>query len=173
MKPLLGLSLGLMLTVAAASVYAQDKKVDNASKNFIKAAIEGNNAEIELGKLAQEKGQSDAVKQFGRMLAADHQKDNEEARSVAGTVGVKAPRARQVTIEANLKLKARSGNAFDRAFADAMVSDHDKEIKRYRQQSTKNDPVGQYARRALLTLEKHLQQAQQIQQQLNETTGRN
>jgi putative membrane protein len=36
-----------------------------ASKSFITKAIEGNRAEIELGKLAQEKGKSDAVKQYG------------------------------------------------------------------------------------------------------------
>jgi putative membrane protein len=44
----------------------------------MKAAIEGNFAEIDMGKLAQEKGNSDEVRQFGTMLVKDHTDANEK-----------------------------------------------------------------------------------------------
>jgi putative membrane protein len=45
---------------------------DKASEKFIKEAIEGNLAEVAVGKLAQEKGQSDGVRAFGAQLVNDH-----------------------------------------------------------------------------------------------------
>jgi putative membrane protein len=45
---------------------------DRATEKFIKEAIEGNLAEVQVGKLAQDKGQRADVKSFGQMLASDH-----------------------------------------------------------------------------------------------------
>jgi len=171
MKQIARLGLGLAITLASAGAHAQTEAADATSKAFIKTAIQGNNAEIGLGKLALNKGQSNAVKQFGQTVVTDHQKANEEAKTAANAVGVKPPDATLVTIGTLLKLQAQSGNAFDRSFIEAMVSDHRKDIKEYQEQSGKNDAVGQYAKRALPTLQKHLQEAEQIQQQLNEITG--
>jgi predicted outer membrane protein len=76
-----------MLTVPYPAAFQQAQQPDKASQSFIKTAIEGNNAEIEVGKLAQhafgqpaavqqktksEKGQADTVKQYGAMLVKDH-----------------------------------------------------------------------------------------------------
>ncbi len=52
-----------------------------------------------------------------------------------------------------------------------MVSDHKSDIKEYQKEAAKNDPVGQYAKQALPMLQKHLQEAQQIQKNLQQTTG--
>jgi putative membrane protein len=172
MKPMaLGRALVLAIALAAAGAHAQSQDADENSKAFIKTAIQGNNAEIELGTLALSKGQSGAVKQFGQALVADHKKANEEAKAAANAVGVKPPNARLVSIGTMVKLKAESGNAFDRSFIDAMISDHRKDIKTYEEQSGKNNAVGQYAKQALPTLQKHLQEAERIRQQLNDVTG--
>ena len=58
------LAIGLAGALAATGAMAQTKQADKDSQKFIKAAIEGDIAEIDAGKLAQEKGQSDAVKQW-------------------------------------------------------------------------------------------------------------
>ena len=169
----LGLTLGLAIAVAAAGAHALTQEADATSKAFIKTAIQNNNAEIELGKLALSKGQSSAIKQFGQTLVTDRQKVNEEAKTAANAVGVKPPDATLVTIATLAKLNAQSGTAFDRSLIEAMVSDHRKDIKAYQEQSGKDNAVGQYAKQTLPTLQKHLQEAERIQQQLNETTGSN
>ena len=52
-----------------------------------------------------------------------------------------------------------------------MVSDHQSDIKEYQQEAQKSDAVGSYAKEALPTLQKHLQEAQQLQQKRQQTTG--
>jgi putative membrane protein len=153
---------------------AQTKNADKDSQKFIKGAIEGNIAEVDIGKLAEEKGKSDAVKKFGQMLQTDHGKANEEAKSVAQEVGVEPPTGASVGEKATyLKLKVLSGDTFDKSFANTMVSDHEKDIKEYQKASGKNDAVGEYAKKTLPTLQKHLQEAKQLQAQLKQqaTTG--
>ena len=153
---------------------AQAQKADKDSQKFIKSAIEGNIAEVDIGKLAQEKGKSEAVKKFGQMLQTDHAKANDEAKSVAQQVGVEPPSGASVGEKATyLKLKVLSGDTFDKSFANTMVSDHEGDIKEYQKASDKNDAVGEYAKKTLPTLQKHLQEAKQLQAQLKQqaTTG--
>ena len=69
--------LAAALILAAPLASAQDK----ASQKFLTKAIEGNYAEVEMGKLAQRNGGSDAVKSFGKMLEADHGEANQKAMS--------------------------------------------------------------------------------------------
>jgi putative membrane protein len=62
MHRLTAIAGALPLTISAA--HAQDKR----SQTFLTEAIQGNYAEVEMGKLAQDRGQSDKVKSFGQML---------------------------------------------------------------------------------------------------------
>jgi putative membrane protein len=153
----LGVAAALMCSIGLAS--AQDK----ASQKFIKEAIEGNLAEVQMGQLAQEKAQSADVKSFGQMLVQDHGQANQQLTSVAGNMGVTPPS------EPNRKQKAdharmtkMSGAKFDQAFAKHMVADHKKDIRDYDKQSKKNDAAGQYAQQTLPTLRKHLETSQSL-----------
>jgi putative membrane protein len=149
--------LGIALTTQA---WSADKK----DETFIRDAIEGNLAEVEMGKLAQDKGQSDAVKSFGQMLVTDHGNANQAATSVANQIGVTPPtEPNKVQKAMHDKLSKLSGNAFDKQFATEMVSDHKKDIQKYQQAAKKkNDPVADYANQTLPTLQKHLQTAQSL-----------
>jgi sporulation protein YlmC with PRC-barrel domain len=61
------------------------------------------------------------------------------------------------------KLSGLSGMAFDRAFADAMIDDHQKDIADYQEQaSANNGPASAVAAKELPTLQKHLLMAQDI-----------
>jgi hypothetical protein len=51
------------------------------------------------------------------------------------------------------------------------VSDHQSDIKEYQEEAQKSDAVGSYAKEALPTLQKHLQEAQKLDQTLKQTTG--
>jgi putative membrane protein len=95
---------------------------EKADQAFLTKAIQGNLAEVQMGKLAQEKGQSEGVKSFGQMLATDHADTNKKATETASKVGVAPPTApsSEQTAMYN-KLSKLSGDAFDRAFAKEMV----------------------------------------------------
>ena len=137
---------------------------DTASQKFIKEAIQGNLAEVAVGKLAQDKGKSDGVRSFGQMLATDHSAANQKATTVANTLGVTPPtepnKKQKTTYD---KLAKLSGDAFDREFAKAMVQDHKKDIKEFEKEAKKSDdPAAAFAKETLPTLHKHLETAQSL-----------
>jgi putative membrane protein len=137
---------------------------DRASEKFIKAAIEGNLAEVQVGKLAQEKGQRADVKSFGQMLASDHGGANQKAMQVASQLGVtppSEPNAKQKKVYD--RLSKLSGEKFDAAFAKEMVKDHKHDIKDF-EKAAKNtqEPAKSFASETLPTLRKHLETAQAL-----------
>ena len=160
------LAIGLASVLAAGAATAQTKQVDKDSQKFITTAIEGDIAEINVGQLAQEKSQNEAVKQYGAMLVKDHGDHKAKAEAVASEIGVKPPTGSSMGEKATYaKLKVLSGATFDRSFAKSMVSDHQADIKEYQKESGKSDPVGQLAKATLPTLQKHLKAAQDLEKQ--------
>lgn len=157
------LAIGLAGALAATGAMAQTKQADKDSQKFIKAAIQGDIAEVDVGKLAQEKGQSDAVKQYGAMLVKDHGAHKTKAEEVAKQLGVEPPTGSSLGAKTTYaKLKLLSGKSFDKSFAKSMVKDHQDDIKEYKKEASKSDVAGQLAKETLPTLQHHLQAAQQL-----------
>jgi putative membrane protein len=143
-----------------------DGVTDKASQKFISSAIRGDIAEVDFGKLAQEKGQSDAVKQYGAMLVKDHGDHKTKAEQVASELGVTPPTGSGIGAKATYaKLTILSGASFDRSFAKSMVKDHQEDIKEYRQEATKADAASRLAKETLPILQKHLQEAQALEKE--------
>jgi putative membrane protein len=167
------LAIGLAGALLATAAVAQPKQADKDSQKFIKAAIQGDIAEIDVGKLAQEKGQSDAVKQFGAMLVKDHTAHKAKAEEVASQLGVTPPTGSGFGEKATYaKLKLLSGASFDKSFAKAMVSDHQSDIKDYKKEASKRDAAGQLAKDTLPVLRKHLEAAEQLTAQNQKQSSR-
>jgi putative membrane protein len=138
---------------------------DRASEKFVKEAIEGNLAEVEVGRLAQEKGQRADVKSFGQMLASDHGGANQKAMQIANQLGVTPPNEPNAKGKKVYdKLSRLSGDKFDAAFAKEMVKDHKADIKKF-EKAAKNtqEPAKSFAAETLPTLRKHLETAQGLE----------
>lgn len=143
----------------------RDRMKDNAGQAFIEDAIKGNFAEVQLGQLAQQKSSNSQVKSFGTMLEKDHSAANDAAKQAAQTLGVTAPTGPSAMQKQTYdKLAKLSGNDFDKQFAQDMVADHEKDIKKYEQASKHNDAAGAYAQKVLPKLREHLQHAHSLQQ---------
>jgi putative membrane protein len=161
----LGVVAVLAAVVVAGPAWAQgtSAKADKASQTFITKAIEGNYAEVEMGKLAQQNGQSDAVKSFGQMLMSDHGSANDKAIAAAKDIGVTPPSGPNAKQKKDYdKMAKLNGAAFDKAFAQHMVADHKKDISEYQKEAKKKDAAGQYADQSLPVLKKHLETAQSL-----------
>lgn len=168
---MLAIALAAAFAFGATAAQAQGQKPDSDSKSFIKTAIESNYAEINVGKLAQEKGKSEGVKQYGKMLVDDHTAANDKAIAAAKQMGVTPPSGSSLMEKGTyLKLKVLSGDSFDKSFISSMISDHKSDIKEFQTESGKNDLAGKFAKDALPTLQKHLQEAERLQSQ-TQTTG--
>ena len=168
-----GVSLATALACAATGAWAQTKP-DKAAQTFVTKAVQGNLAEVSMGQLAQEKGDSDGVRSFGQQLVTDHTAANKRAVSIASEMGMtppSEPSAKQ-TSEAE-KMAKMSGAAFDRAFVQHMLADHRKEIAAYRKAGKmKNEATAAYATETLPTLEKHLETAQSLAKASGKGSGK-
>ncbi len=60
-------------------------------RKFVTKAAEGGIAEVQLGKLAQQKASNDQVKQFGQRMVTDHGSANEKLKAVASGKGISLP----------------------------------------------------------------------------------
>jgi putative membrane protein len=156
--------LSLGIAVAMLGIAAAAPATDKSSKKFITEAIEGNLAEVQVGKLAQEKSMDDGVRSFGDMLVKDHSAGNEKAASVANAIGVMPPKEPNTKQKAMYdKLSKLSGNAFDREFIKMMVDDHKKDIKEFEKEAkSSNEQVAAFAKDTLPTLHEHLEAAQSL-----------
>jgi len=154
----LGVTLGLAI-VFATPCFAQD----TASQKFLKEAIEGNFAEVQMGQLAKKQASSDGVRSFGEMLEKDHSAANQKATAAATSLGLTPPTSPNKKQKADYeKMSKLSGAQFDKMFATHMVADHKKDIKEYEKAAKKKDAAGSYATETLPTLRKHLEAAQSL-----------
>src|SRR5918912_462501 len=78
--------LCLMMCVAVAGCSS-----GGDSRKFMTAAAQGGLAEVQLGRLAAERGGSEAVKQFGQHMVMDHSKANQELMQLAQRKGITLP----------------------------------------------------------------------------------
>lgn len=140
-------------------------KLSSADSKFVMEAAMGGLMEVELGRLATEKGSSDAVKSFGQRMVDDHSKANAELTQLASTKGVTLPTELDEKHRNDVtKLSTLSGTEFDRAYSKAMLNDHVKDVAAFEKQSSKGaDPdIKAFANKTLPTLKEHLELAKSL-----------
>src|SRR4051812_15894337 len=148
-----------------------DTKTMNDTKaspeqHFIMEAANGGLAEVELGRLATEKASKDEVKKFGQRMVDDHGKANDELKTLAQNKKVALPTDLDPKDKAlHDKLAKLSGPAFDRAYMQAMLADHQKDVSEFRTESKSGTDadVKAWAAKTLPTLEDHLKMARDTQ----------
>lgn len=134
-----------------------------ADKSFVEKAAVGGLAEVQMGKMAQQKGSSDQVKQFGSRMVEDHSKANDELKQVASSKGITLPTDLDAKHKSKMeKMQKLSGAQFDRAYMDDMVSDHKQDVADFKKEanSGKDSDIKAFAAKTLPTLEDHLKMAQ-------------
>jgi putative membrane protein len=152
-----------MLVMGAGSAFAQAPAKANRGQKFVMEAAKGGMAEVELGKIAVEKGASPEVKSFGQRMVDDHGRAGDELKTLAKNKGITLP----ADIDAKDKalrdrLLKLSGDGFDRAYMAAMLDDHRKDVSAFRieARSGKDADVKAWAAKTLPTLTEHLKLAQ-------------
>jgi putative membrane protein len=155
----------------ATSAFAQNPPRANSSGSadieFVVDAAKGGMAEVALGRLATERAKNDEVKRFGQHMVDDHTKAGEQLKSIAESKGIKLPQDIDAKDRALLnRLQKLNGAAFDRAYMQAMVSDHVKDVSEFKHEANAGrDPqMKSFASTTLPTLEEHLQHARQARQ---------
>jgi putative membrane protein len=146
---------------AGATAMAAAAPLNNSA--FLHYAIQDDNAGVKFGALAEKRGSTPEVRQFGTTLRTDNEAARTQAVETAKTAGVTAP----VGMSGNATrvyndLAKLSGPAFDKAFARAVVAQRQKEVETFTAKAGETGKVSDLAKDQLPTLQKQLQTAQTL-----------
>jgi putative membrane protein len=143
-------------------------------QQFLSEMAHGNIAEIELGRLAQDKAASAAVKQFGKRLVTDHSRALDELKMIAADKNMTLPATADPKHKAvKDTLSGMSGQRFDRAFAERMVQAHTDTLNKLQRaaKSFGDLDVKAWAAKTLPTVEEHLELAKNLSGRAVGTSG--
>lgn len=136
-----------------------------ADHKFAMEAAMGGMMEVELGRLAAQKGASDEVRQFGQRMVDDHSKANEELMRIGSSKGMTPPAMLDAKHRMEMqKLSALSGEKFDKEYVKMMVKDHKKDVAEFQKEAGRgmDADLKAFAASTLPTLQEHLQMIQRI-----------
>jgi putative membrane protein len=132
---------------------------------FVMEAAAGGMEEVEMGNLAQQQATNQRVKDFGAMMVRDHSKANDELKSLASSRGITIPATLPAGKQKDLdNMKKMTGKSFDQHYVNMMVEDHQKDVAKFKKQSTsgKDEQLKTWAGQTLPTLQTHLDSIQAI-----------
>ena len=156
------------------SAGASESKLSQSDERMLKQLAQAHLSEINLGKLAQEKAQSDEVKSFAKKMVDDHTKAQDELRQLAQSKGVALPTEldrQQQSVEK--KLTALSGEKFDRQYMQHEGTRALRETHRLleRMSSKAEDTeLKSHASKVIGTVESHQQMATDTRKNLKATS---
>jgi putative membrane protein len=139
---------------------------------FVKSAMQGGMAEVQLGQLTLQKSNNDQVKQFAQRMIDDHTKLNEDMKPVAHQLGVDVPdQVSKKDRNVINKLQGLSGAAYDQAYIKDMVKDHKGDLSEFQAEASsgQDQTVKDAAAQGSKVIAQHLQMAQQLAKDQNVT----
>jgi len=125
---------------------------------FMKDAAQGGMAEVQLGKLAEQKSKDPEIKKFGQMMVTDHTAAGNDLKALATKKNFTLPTDIGSHKSTYDKLNGLSGADFDKAYVDEMVSDHEEDVEAFQKEADHaTDPdVKAFAAKVLPVVKKHL-----------------
>jgi putative membrane protein len=147
----------------AGGEQGQQATANDPDKQFIKNAAMGNMAEMKLAQAAQDKAQSQEVKQLAQTMMQDHQQMQQQLQQVAQKVGVQLPQDLPQPMQDQIQsLSQLQGDQFDKHFVSAIKASHAAALSKFGDEAkiAQNDDVKQFAAQQLPTLQAHSQKIQ-------------
>jgi putative membrane protein len=174
---LAALAVAPLLILAPAAATGQDKPLDDATIVAIFDAA--NTADIETGALAETLGSSKEVRDFGAMLARDHEMVRQQGRDLAAKLGVtptppKPDQGAKDHAKAMASLRALKGTGFDREFLRHEVAFHRAVIDAINGTllpAIQNDELEALVKKVAPAFQAHMEMAQDIGKRIGEGPG--
>jgi putative membrane protein len=148
--------LAMLMLIAPAAAAVADSDPD---LKFYKKAAEAGIAEVDAGNLAQQKGNTQAVKDFGAMMVKDHSAANEKLQALAASKQISLPTSASLgEMATKAKLDILSGDTFDKSYIKSQIKDHRAAIALFQKEiASGQDPDAKaFASATLPTLKSHL-----------------
>ncbi|MEG4144987.1 DUF4142 domain-containing protein [Microcoleus sp. Pol12B5] len=139
--------------------------LSSQDRNFVMQAGQLGMLEVELGRLAVQRGSSAGVKQYGQEMVEEHTRANQELMQLVMQKQVELPTEMSTQNTALMdRLSGLSGTSFDTAYKQAMIESHNQAIALFQAQSQQGqDPdLKAWATQKLPNLQAHLQMVNQM-----------
>jgi putative membrane protein len=138
--------------------------MNDMDREFIMKAGMGNTAEIETGTLAQQKGSTAAVRDYGSLMVRDHGDAQAQLKAAAGSMVTVPDSVDQEHAAMRSKLEGMSGLDFGQEYMRGQVKDHEATIALFERQIAggSNTALMDFARTTLPHLKMHLEKAQSL-----------
>jgi putative membrane protein len=148
---LLNGAVGPTPAVAQGSALAGDS-------TFIQSAASFGLLQVQLGKMAQEKGSSPAVRDFGQRMVADYTKANEEFAAGAKQAAFPSPALTRQHRKLLERFSQLGRSSFDKSYMAEMVNQQDQVLRLFQQEADKGKVASlkQLASKMLPTIQGHL-----------------
>ena len=162
-------------TAATPTTATATAKLNAADKKAIMDMAMSNMAEVEMGKMAQDKSQSADVKAFGQKMVEDHGKALTEVQTLAQAKGVTLPTELDAKHKAmGAKLGKMNGDAFDKAYTrQGGVAAHKETLAKLQKasKSVKDADVKGQVDKMIPVVQEHLKHAEQVASAKTGSTG--
>ncbi|MBX8485491.1 DUF4142 domain-containing protein [Pseudomonas cichorii] len=153
-------ALALLISLAGqTALAAQD------SDDFVEDASAKGIAEVEAGRLAQEKGSSGDVKSFADKMVKDHTAANNKLKALAESKNLEVSSDAQMMDKAkSMILELRSAKSFDQAYANNQVKAHEEAIALFEDEAANGEDaeLKAFAADTLPKLKEHLVHAKEL-----------
>ena len=159
-KKLFAAALAISVSLATHGAFAATEGDD-----FVEDASAKGVAEVEAGKLAQEKGTAADIKAYGTMMIKDHTAANEKLKAIADQKKLEISTDAELLDKAKaMILDLRSAKSFDQAYANNQVKAHEATIEIFEDEIKNGDDADlkQFATATLPTLKAHLEKAKAL-----------
>ncbi len=141
------------------------RSLSPADVQFLDQVAVDGRAEVEMGRLAMQKAQEPAVREFGRWMMTDHSMIDDTLTRIAARSGVQLSPGLDSRHQAELQqLQRLSGPQFDQRYIAAQVQGHRQTVAAFQQQAQNGSDLllKTVAGNALPMLEQHLAQAEEL-----------
>ena len=142
-----------------------DAAAPTDAQGFVDMASSSDMYEIEAGKLAQQMGKDQKVKDFGAMMVADHTKSSAELKAAAAKAdGVTVNPKLSAKHQANLDALKNAGDNFDATYKQQQVAAHQEALTMLQGFASggDNEALKAFASKTAPVVEGHLQQARTL-----------
>jgi len=142
-----------------SNISQETSSLSAADRNFVSQAAYSSLAEVRLGEIAQERGSSAAVREFGQNMVTEHTQMNQDLINATANKGVTPPTSpddgREAVADA---LEQLSGADFDRQYIAQQLADHQTTLTLFQNQAERGQDVElrQFAQRYEPVIERHV-----------------
>jgi putative membrane protein len=136
-----------------------------AEQAFVIDAAQGGMAEVELGRLAESRGASAQVRDFGRMMVQQHTQANSELMAIAQRLGITPPTSLPPSAQAaQMRLQTAQGQDFDRQYVEQQAAAHleQRALFQFAANNAQNPDLRGFAQKTLPVIERHIDQLRTI-----------